>query len=279
MSGRYRAAFSRYGLDVVGADLGVVADAVRASRLSAALIAGVSEWFAIDPRGPHLRQLLDRLDPDPDRAAIRSAIQAGDAGRVRALVGALDGAKTPAWFAVSVGYHQMVPPLDGVRLMSASWRTHPASYLLAYRITRRLWGTGEERIAEMLAWARVAVALRPDSPFAHNRLSNAWTAMRDWGEAEASARRAIELGRNYPRCGGGHVTLGNVLSAKGGSGRRGGELPRRARRRTGRRHDVLQPGTGLQRAGRPGRGCAASAEGLQGNPEGRLFAPVPQRLY
>jgi tetratricopeptide (TPR) repeat protein len=215
MSERYRAAFSRYGLDVGGADLDAVADAVRASRVSAALVAGLSEWFAIDPKGPNLRQLLDRLDPDPDRAAIRLALQAGDEGRVRALVGALDGSKTPAWFAVSVGYHQIVPPLDGVRLMSASWRAHPASYLLAYRITRRLWGTGEERMTEMLAWARVAVALRPDSPFAHNRLSNAWMTMREWGEAEASARRAIELGRNYPKYGGGHVTLGNVLMEKG----------------------------------------------------------------
>jgi hypothetical protein len=124
MSERYRAAFSRYGLAVAGADLDAVADAVRASRVSAALIAGLSEWFSIDPKGLNLRQLLDRLDPDPDRAAIRLALQAGDEGLVRALVRALDGAKTPAWFAVSVGYHQMVPPLDGVRLLSASWRNH-----------------------------------------------------------------------------------------------------------------------------------------------------------
>jgi tetratricopeptide (TPR) repeat protein len=109
----------------------------------------------------------------------------------------------------------MVKPEDGVRLMAAAWQAHPAHYQLAYRIAQRLWGRGDARLPEMLTWARVAVALRPDSPFAHTVLSTAWRGMRNWGEAEASARRAIELGRNYPRYAGAHVSLGNVMLAKG----------------------------------------------------------------
>lgn len=134
---------------------------------------------------------------------------------MRALVKALDGSKVPAWFAASVGIHPMVPQEDGVQLMAAAWRTHPADYVLAYRSSHRLWGTGEKRIEEMLAWAKVAVALRPDSPFAHNQLGIAWRAMHNWGEAEASARRAIELGKKYPRYAGAHVGLGNVFLEKG----------------------------------------------------------------
>lgn len=215
MAGRYRAVFDRYGLEVGGADPDASADAVRASPVSAALIAGLSEWFSTDPDGPNLRRLLDRLDPDDDRAGVRAAIQAGDKGRVRALVKALDGSKVPAWFAASVGYHPMVPQEDGVRLMAAAWRTHPSDYVLAYRCSHRLWGTGEKRLGEMLAWARVAVALRPDSPFAHIKLGHAWRAMHNWDEAEASIRRAIELGRKYPKYAGAHVGLGNVMLEKG----------------------------------------------------------------
>jgi tetratricopeptide (TPR) repeat protein len=215
MARRYRAVFAHFGLDVGGADPEAAADAVRASRVSAALIAGLSEWFCADPKEPHLRQLLDRLDPDPGRAAIRAAIGAGDEGRVKALVGALDGSKTPAWFAASVGYHPMVPKEDGVRLMAAAWRSHPSDYVLAYRSSHRLWGTGEKRLPEMRAWAQVAVALRPDRPFAHNQLAIAWRAMHNWGEAEASARRAIELSRSYPKYAGAHVGLGNVFLEKG----------------------------------------------------------------
>jgi hypothetical protein len=185
MARRFQAVFARYGLDVGGSDPDAAADAVRASKVSAALIAGLSEWFCTDPKGPHLRQLLDRLDPASDRAAILAAIQAGDAGRVRALVKALDGSKVPAWFAVSIGYHRMVPFEDGVRLMAAAWRTHPAEYLLAYRIALLLWGKGNDKMEEMLSWNRVAVALRPDSPFAHNLLWYAWRGMRKWGEARA----------------------------------------------------------------------------------------------
>jgi tetratricopeptide (TPR) repeat protein len=99
--------------------------------------------------------------------------------------------------------------------MAAAWRAHPTHYLLAYRIGERLWGTSDDRLGEMLMWARVAVALRPDSPFAHTLLATAWRGMRNWGEAEASSRRAIELSRNHPRYAGAHVSLGNVLLQKG----------------------------------------------------------------
>jgi tetratricopeptide (TPR) repeat protein len=215
MAGRYRAVFTRYGLDVGGTDPETAADMVRASRVSAALTAGLSEWFSAAPKGANLRQLLDRLDPDSDRAAIRSAIQAGDEERVRALVKALDGGKVPAWFAASVGFHPMVSKEDGVRLMAAAWRTHSSDYVLAYRCSHRLWGTDEKRIEEMLAWAKVAVALQPDSPFAHNQLGIAWRAMHNWSEAEASCRRAIELGKKYPKYVGAHVGLGNVMLEKG----------------------------------------------------------------
>jgi tetratricopeptide (TPR) repeat protein len=157
---------------------------------------------------------MDRLDPDADRAAIRAAIQAGGADRVKTLVKALDGSKVPAWFAVSVGFHPMVPPEDGVRLMAAAWRAHPSNYVLAYRCSHRQWGM-QDRIAEMLAWSKVAVALRPDSPFAHNQLGMAWRAMGNLVEAEMSARRAIELGRQHPRYAGARVGLGNVMLEKG----------------------------------------------------------------
>ncbi len=109
----------------------------------------------------------------------------------------------------------MVPREDGVRLMAAAWRTHPADYTLAYRSSLRLWGLSEKRLGEMIAWAQVAVALRPDSPFAHNQLGHAWRAAHNWGEAEASIRRAIELGKKYPNYAGAQLNLGNVMLEKG----------------------------------------------------------------
>jgi tetratricopeptide (TPR) repeat protein len=212
MARRYQDIFARYGLDVRGEKPALAVESVQASRVSAALKSGLSEWLRIDPKGPHVRELLGRLDPDPDRTAIRAAIQAGDKARLSALVVALDGSKVPTWFAASIGFDSMVPQEEGVRLMAAAWRTHPSDYVLAYRCGRRLWGT--QRIDEMLGWAKVAVALRPENPFAHGLLGMAWQAKRNWPEAEASARRAIELGRNYPR----HAwtwDLANILLDKG----------------------------------------------------------------
>jgi tetratricopeptide (TPR) repeat protein len=211
---RFRAAFARYGLDAITADPDVTVKAVEASRVSAALIAGLSEWFCTDLKEPKLRQLLDRLDPDAGRAEIRSAIQAGDEERVRALVNALDGSKVPACFAASVGFHRMVPQKDAVRLMTAAWLTHPSDYLLAYRSSVRLWGM-VDRAGEMIAWAQIAVALRPDSPFAHNQLGHSFRGMHKWGDAERSIQRALELGRKYPRYAGAHVNLGNLMLEQG----------------------------------------------------------------
>jgi eukaryotic-like serine/threonine-protein kinase len=209
---RYQDKFASYGLDVRGEKPALAVETVQASRVSAALKSGLSEWLRIDPKGPHVRELLDRLDSDPDRTAIRAAIQVGDKARLSALVVALDGSKVPTWFAASVGFDSLVPQEEGVRLMAAAWRTHPSDYVLAYRCGRRLWGT--QRIDEMLGWAKVAVALRPENPFAHGLLGMAWQAKHNWPEAEASARRAIELGRNYPR----HAwtwDLANILLDKG----------------------------------------------------------------
>ncbi len=212
MAKRYEDLFANYGLNVGTAEPANLARSVRSSRVSAALHSGLGEWFCTEPKSAHLCELLDYLDPETDRVAIRSAIQAKDEPRLRSLVGALDASDVPAWFAASIGFHPLVPQEDGVRLMSATWRTHPSDYMLAYRCCRRLWGT--QRLDEMLAWAKVAVALQPKRASAHSALVMAWQAKRNWDEAEASARLAIELGRKYPNFPG-DIVLGNVLMDKG----------------------------------------------------------------
>jgi hypothetical protein len=164
IAARYRAAFTRYGLDVGTADPATAAQAVGKSRVAPALALGLSEWFCAEPDTPQLGVLLDRFDPAPDRAALRAAIRAGDQDKVRAQCRALDGSTMPTWFIASIGNLPIVPADDGVRLMAAAWRTHPADYVLAFRCARRLVAAG--RPDELLAWAKVAVALRPRSRFA-----------------------------------------------------------------------------------------------------------------
>ena len=159
------------------------ADAVRASRVSAPLALGLSEWFCIDPDGPNLRELLDRLDPDPDRATIRAAIQAArrgagprpgrgvGRGQGPGLVRGV-GRVTPDGAAGSRG------PAHGRRLADRPVGLRPGRPVQPPPL-------GDAASEEMLGWARVAVALRPDSPYAYGRLAVAWRAMRQWDEAEA----------------------------------------------------------------------------------------------
>src|SRR6185437_9498706 len=78
MAKRYRAALTRYGLDLGGTDLDAAFTMVQTSSVSEALFAGLSEWFSADPKQHQLLPLLDRLAPNPEQVAIRAAIQAGD---------------------------------------------------------------------------------------------------------------------------------------------------------------------------------------------------------
>ncbi len=214
MSGRYRAVFARYGLDV-GGGTDAAADAVRASRVSAALVAGLGEWFCTDPEWPHLCQLLDRLDPDPGRVAIRSAIRAGDEGRVRARSGRSTGRRSrpgsrprsgiTEWCRSRTGCGSWPPP-GGPTRRTTCWRTGSPS-ACGGRAT-----TGSRRCSPGRGWRS------PSGRTARTPTTcSAWPggAWRNWGEAEACSRRAIELGRKYPKYAAAQVGLGNLLLAKG----------------------------------------------------------------
>ena len=109
----------------------------------------------------------------------------------------------------------MVPFEDGVRLMAAAWRAHPADYLLAYRIGQRLWGTSDDRLPEMLAWARVAVALRPDSPLPTTLLSTAWRGLRELAGGRGERPPGDRTGPEVPGVRRGPRRSGNVLLEKG----------------------------------------------------------------
>jgi tetratricopeptide (TPR) repeat protein len=92
----------------------------------------------------------------------------------------------------------------------------PAVLAGRYRAAFARYGIDLDRAdPEAATWARVAVALRPDNPFAHVLLGDVWKQLHHGAEAEAALRRAIELAGKYPKYVGAHLNLGNVLLDRG----------------------------------------------------------------
>jgi tetratricopeptide (TPR) repeat protein len=212
---RYADAFRRYGLSVGGDSPDVTVNAVKSSRVPAPLVIGLMDWFFLDPKQPGLAAVVDRLDPDPLRTEVRSAVAAGQDDRIRELAKQLDGATLTPGFAVALGMHPALSDDDGYRLMRAAWETHPESFPLALRIATRIASAkpmeSEDpvRLAEAAAWLRTAIALRPGNAVGHNNLGFALHRSKDLPGAAANYRRAIQLA---PRFALAHGNLSEVLT-------------------------------------------------------------------
>jgi len=191
-------AFRRYGLVVGESDPAKVVERVRASRVSAALVAGLNEWFFLVPKQSGLLAVLDSADPEPLRVEVRAAVAAGLAECVCELAAKMDAAALTPGFAVALGMHPALSDEDGYKLMRAAWDAHPDSFGLALRIGTRVSSMAgaiprdRERTLEAAAWNRTAVALRPQSAVAHNNLGVVLNQLGDHNGAEAAYRRAVQ---------------------------------------------------------------------------------------
>jgi eukaryotic-like serine/threonine-protein kinase len=208
----YPAAFARLGLNVGTDDPDKIVAAIRASRIDDELTTGLREWYIVDPARPGLREVLNRLDPDPQRVAIRAAVAENNSDRIRALAAQVDPAKLAPGIAVLLGMHPAVPTERAIDIMAGSWQANPGNFPLALRISFRLDSLHQRRPGEALGWCRVAVALRPRSAAAHKLLANALFALNDRDAALAEYRRAIEINPNLPLA---HINIGSILFEKG----------------------------------------------------------------
>jgi hypothetical protein len=199
---RYPAVFKDYDLAVGSEPAAHVVEKVRRSVIADALSSGLTEWFFVDPNYPGLLAVVDALDPDPGRAALRAAIIQDEDVRVREIGKTIDGSRLAPAYAVGLATHPAVE--DGERILKAAWAAHPDSFPLALTICSRFCGRGDQFKAEAVGWARIAVALRPNNPLAHYYHA---IALSQWGGDDAAdvagaldeLRRTIELASRFAR--------------------------------------------------------------------------------
>ena len=120
----YPARLREYGLDFSNGSPQDLADKVRAEPIAVPLTAALNAWLTNGGSG-RLREVLDLLDPDPERRDLRAAYEAKDQSKIAAATSKLNGRMLPPEFAQFVGAHPLTPQEHAMRiLIDAPGRTH-----------------------------------------------------------------------------------------------------------------------------------------------------------
>jgi hypothetical protein len=204
--------FQQYGLAVGREPAEQSVQKIRQSWIVEALSSGMAEWFFVDPKYPGLLGVLDLLDPEPDRTALRKAVADEEEDRIKELGNTIDSSQLSPAYAVGLGVHPAVE--DPMRILKAAWTVHPDSFPLALTISSYCYGSDDKKTAEAVGWGRTAVALRPNNPLAHYYHAVALSPMHtsDVADAVGEFRRTIRLAPKFVRA---HARLAFVLRFQG----------------------------------------------------------------
>jgi tetratricopeptide (TPR) repeat protein len=202
---QYTSALADAGIDLAAAPTDELAERVRRSPVASRLAAALDELLA-HGGPPGALELVNALDPDPGRVALRQAYHRTDNEAVGKAVAALDGRTLPAAFARFVGGHNLTPPPDAVRILVAAQAAHPDDFDLAALAVFRL---PDDRADEMLKYAQIAMAVRPGSAAAYSALGYAFWRKKDYAAATAAFREVVRLVPEDPY---NYVNLGSSLA-------------------------------------------------------------------
>jgi serine/threonine-protein kinase len=214
---RFAAVFAAHGLEPESAAAPAVA-AMQARGVGEALAQSLVEWAAVrrkkqDVEGAAaLVRAAMRIDPDPDRVALRSAVVAGNAEAVVALV------KSPRLLEASPAtLVELVRALRAVdragaelELQAAACLRHPEDALLAIEVASAMANGGRAEVAARLL--NGALAVRPDSLPARRSLACVYELnLRDLSTAETFVRESL---RRHPDDAYLHQRLASCLLAQ-----------------------------------------------------------------
>jgi tetratricopeptide (TPR) repeat protein len=218
----YAAALSGYGLEVsrpVEETAAQVSEARPAIRL--ALILALDDWAScVRPRNPaeaeRLWRIADQADKDEWRHRHRTA--RGNVQLLKGLAEEAPGLRLPAVSLTRLGQDLFLNGAhsEATALLRAACRQHPTDFWAYFFLSHYLDPDPAQpnyaTLDEAQACACAAVALRPDSAFAHYGLGNILSARWEWTGAAECYQKAIELD---PSSAAAHDNLSHVYSSQG----------------------------------------------------------------
>jgi tetratricopeptide (TPR) repeat protein len=245
VASRYHEALVRFG---AGPDaVGVEEEAARISDSTVReRLVGALDRLLRAEHSAAVRAVLDALDPDPFRDAVRNAEQAKDAAALVKLAGQAEALQQPAGFAAFLGESEAISAERRRAVLVTAVQRRPGDLGLLMTLGKSYPLNQREGAEERVRWFQAAVAAVPLNGAAHNNLG---LALRDKGDLDgaiAEYREAIRLDPKYaaphnnlcdplwkkgdldraiaecqeairldPKSGAPHYNLGNALKAKG----------------------------------------------------------------
>jgi tetratricopeptide (TPR) repeat protein len=209
----YPEAFRAAGLDVLGADPGVVAAAVAASPVRAELIAALDDWAAL-PLDESIRDrilgVLRRADPGPWLDRFRDPAIRADPVRLWWLARSADPARLPPATLTALSEVMEARGLDPVLLLLRAQFAHPGDFLIPFQLGQ--WHHSRKEHDATIAHYRSARVTRPGNLAVLTNLGATLKATGDTDGAIAAYKEAIKRDPRFARA---HNNLGIALKDGG----------------------------------------------------------------
>ncbi len=209
----YVSAFAEAGLGREGDGSKAVSARVRASPLSAELIAALDDWASITAdrrRREWLLAVASEADQDPARNRLRQPELWRDGARLTQIAQEPTGALVSPQLAIALDRAAHQCGADVIPLLTAVQVRYPQDFWINFGLGATL---GEaRRWDEALGYCRAALAVRPEVSAAQNNLGDALYAKDKWKEAIGYFKEALRLDPNSIAA---HMSLGNALRTEG----------------------------------------------------------------
>jgi tetratricopeptide (TPR) repeat protein len=204
----YARVFREYGIDVDALSVDEATTRIASSKICYFLADTLGAWawqLRRDPRAPEARwqrmaAIAHTADPDPFRLRLERAAWVGDLKTLRELADEADvGRVHPRalqWLGTALTWAG--DPDAGVALLRKAQRQHPGYFGINESLARNLSELKPPPWDEVIAFRRVALALRPKSAAAHSALGYALRQNGRIGEAIDAHREAIRLAPRNP---------------------------------------------------------------------------------
>jgi serine/threonine protein kinase/Flp pilus assembly protein TadD len=216
----YAQAFRDFGIDIETLEPADMALRIRERTIRAELAASLDDWASLEENQDKSRRLkaLIRLLAVDDPWAKRIVDIADKAGQKAAFLHMAEEPATleqPPARLVALGIF-LVRTGDlsaAVKFMKRAQLRHPGDFWINQQLAYYLQIQNDEP-GEAIAFFRVAVGLRPQSPAAHLNLGIILGDLKKVPDAEAEFREAIKLRPNYAQA---HLLLAETLDQQGKS--------------------------------------------------------------
>jgi eukaryotic-like serine/threonine-protein kinase len=212
----YRKLFQQYGVDMEALEPAEAATRIRASDIREQLIVGLDDWESRVAVNAALKaRLLDTVERADDDL-LRRALRQPQAGlHWQDLEKLLDHYDVSSLRPTTVMRIRAVT--GSLQFLRKAQQAHPNDFWINYSLSETLFIDAAAVnytafLEEAIGFMRVAVALRPDSPHAHNYLGAALKRHGRPKEAEGQYRWAVELKNDDPVY---RINLGGVLTELG----------------------------------------------------------------